>query len=56
MKNDYITIENLSKEIKGNLVLNNINLNINEHEIVGFHGIIGSCKSLLIRSISGLIR
>lgn len=56
MKNDYITIENLSKEIKGNLVLNNINLNINEHEIVGIHGINGSGKSMLLRAISGLIR
>lgn len=56
MKNNYITIKNLSKEIKGNLILNNINLTIKEHEIVGIYGINGSGKSMFLRAISGLIK
>lgn len=56
MKNNYIVIENVSKIIKGQYVLNNINLDIAEHEIIGIYGINGSGKSMLLRAISGLIK
>lgn len=51
----YITIENMSKKIKGNLILDNINLSIEKNKIYGFVGINGSGKTMLMRVISGLI-
>ncbi|CEK36218.1 ABC transporter,Methionine import ATP-binding protein MetN 2,cytochrome c biogenesis protein CcmA,ABC-type Na+ transport system, ATPase component,lantibiotic protection ABC transporter, ATP-binding subunit,ABC transporter [[Clostridium] sordellii] len=51
----YIEIKNLSKKIKKNTVLNNINLELQKGKIYGFRGINGSGKTMLFRAICGLI-
>lgn len=51
----YIQIKNLSKKIKKNIVLDNINLELDKGKIYGFRGINGSGKTMLFRAISGLI-
>lgn len=53
---DYIKITNLKKEIKNNIVLNNINISIEKGLIYGFWGRNGSGKTLLFKSICGLIK
>ncbi|MBU3174631.1 ATP-binding cassette domain-containing protein [Clostridium estertheticum] len=52
----YIEIKNLTKTIKGNKVLDNININLNNGKIYGFIGRNGSGKTMLFRAICGLIR
>lgn len=51
----YITLENISKKIKDNLVLSDINLSLEKNQIYGFVGINGSGKTMLMRVIAGLI-
>lgn len=51
----YIKIQNLSKKIKNNIVLDNINLTLYKGKIYGFRGINGSGKTMLFRAICGLI-
>lgn len=51
----YIKIKNLSKKIKNNIVLDNINIELDKGKIYGFRGINGSGKTMLFRSICGLI-
>lgn len=51
----YIKLENVSKSIKGNLILDKINLNLQKGKIYGFRGKNGSGKTMLFRSICGLI-
>lgn len=51
----YINIKNLSKKIKKNVVLDNINLELDKGKIYGFRGINGSGKTMLFRAICGLI-
>lgn len=53
---DKITINNLTKEIKGEKILDNINLNLEEGKIYGFIGYNGSGKSMLFKAICGLIK
>ncbi|MCB2313789.1 ATP-binding cassette domain-containing protein [Clostridium tagluense] len=53
---NYIEIKNLSKTIKGNKVLDNININLSNGKIYGFIGRNGSGKTMLFRAICGLIR
>ena len=50
-----IKIENLTKTIKGNDILSNINLSLESGNIYGFVGRNGSGKTMLLRAISGLI-
>ena len=52
----YIKIENYTKKIKKNIVLDCINLNLEKNKIYGFVGINGSGKTMLFRAISGLIK
>lgn len=52
----YIKVNNVVKKIKGNTVLNNINLNLEKGKIYGFKGINGSGKTMLFRTICGLIK
>ena len=52
----YIKIENYTKKIKKNIVLNCISLNLEKNKIYGFVGINGSGKTMLFRAISGLIK
>lgn len=51
-----IKIENLVKTIKGNKVIDNITLTLASPKIVGFKGINGSGKTMLMRLICGLIK
>lgn len=51
-----IKVESLSKEIKGNMILQNINLEFISGKIYGVIGTNGSGKTMLLRSIAGLIR
>lgn len=51
-----IKVENLSKTINGVKILDNINLEFNSGEITGLKGINGSGKTMLMRTICGLIR
>ncbi|MGL4731117.1 MAG: ATP-binding cassette domain-containing protein [Clostridium sp.] len=55
-ENYYLTVENLSKEIKNVTVLNNINLKLNKGNIYGFRGKNGSGKTMLFRALCGLIK
>jgi ABC-2 type transport system ATP-binding protein len=47
---------NLNKEIKGNQVLKNINLNLRSGKIYGIVGKNGSGKTMLFRVLGGLVR
>lgn len=51
-----IQVENISKTIRGIKVLDNITLEFNSGEITGLKGINGSGKTMLMRTICGLIR
>ncbi len=50
-----VSIKNATKILKGHTVLNNINISLESRKIVGFKGINGSGKTMLMRLISGLI-
>ncbi|MGD7061077.1 ATP-binding cassette domain-containing protein [Bacillus altitudinis] len=51
-----IVLEDVSKKIKGQYVLKQINLHLNRGKIYGLKGKNGSGKTMLLRAISGLIR
>lgn len=51
----YIDIKNYTKKINGNVVLNNINLELEKGRIYSLVGSNGSGKTMLIRAVSGLI-
>lgn len=53
---DRIIVRNVTKEIKGALVLDHINLELDRGGIYGFIGVNGSGKTMLFRAICGLIR
>ena len=50
-----IEINNLYKYISGNLILDDINLNLKNACVYGFVGRNGSGKTMLFRAICGLI-
>lgn len=50
-----IELNNVSKEIKGRTVLDNISITFEEGHVYGLKGINGSGKTMLMRLISGLI-
>lgn len=50
-----IVIENYTKKIKKNLILDNINYKFTGNKIYGLYGRNGSGKTMLLRAISGLI-
>lgn len=52
----YIELKNVSKKIKGGLVLDNINLYMESGKIYGLKGRNGSGKTMLMRAVSGLIK
>lgn len=51
-----IRVENLSKDIKGNRVLDRVDLSLCSGHVYGFRGINGSGKTMLMRAVCGLIR
>jgi len=51
-----IELRNISKVIKNNIVLSNINYKFESGKVYGLKGRNGSGKSMLLRTISGLIR
>ena len=51
-----IVIQNLSKTIKKNVVIQDISMELQSGTVYGFKGINGSGKTLLMRLICGLIR
>ena len=53
---ERIVITDMSKKIKDNLVLNDINIEFNGGTIYGLCGANGSGKTMLIRSIAGLMK
>lgn len=53
---DKIIVKNATKEIKGALVLDHVNLELDRGGIYGFIGANGSGKTMLFRAICGLIR
>lgn len=55
MIKNVIEINNLSKKINGYTILDEINLSINEGEVCSIIGSNGSGKSMLLKSIAGLI-
>jgi ABC-2 type transport system ATP-binding protein len=56
MQQPYIEIKGLSKIIRGNRILSNINLKLERGKIYGFKGKNGSGKTMLFRAICGLIK
>ena len=50
-----IQIKNLSKEIKGKYILDNINLTFEQGKIYGLYGRNGSGKTMLLRALAGLL-
>lgn len=52
---DKIQVKNLSKEIKGKYILNNINLSFERGKIYGLYGRNGSGKTMLLRALAGLL-
>lgn len=51
-----LVIQDLKKEMKGSVVLDEINMELSSGEIVGLEGVNGSGKTMLLRAIAGLIR
>lgn len=56
MKQNEIKLSNVSKEIKGAVILDEINYEFHPGVIYGIHGRNGSGKTMLLRAIAGLIR
>lgn len=56
MNKYIIECENVTKEIKKQCVINNIDLKLSAGRIIGFKGINGAGKTMLMRLIAGLIR
>lgn len=55
MNEIVVIVQNLVKTIKGQIILNHINLEIEQGKIYGIIGRNGSGKSMLFKAISGLI-
>jgi len=51
-----INLENITKNIKGNMVVQDVNLKLSENDFVMLHGHNGSGKAMLLRLICGLIK
>lgn len=52
----YIELKNVSKVVKDSKILDSISLSLEKGKIYGFLGSNGSGKTMLFRTISGLIR
>ncbi len=56
MEQSYIEIKNVTKKINGNLILDNITLNLDRGKVYGIKGKNGSGKTMLFRAICGFIK
>lgn len=56
MSKYYIEIKNVTKKIKGNIILDNISLNFERGKVYGIKGKNGSGKTMLFRAICGFIK
>lgn len=56
MGQSHIEIKNVTKEINGNIILNNVNLTFDKGKVYGIKGKNGSGKTMLFRAICGFIR
>ncbi|WP_346897652.1 ABC transporter ATP-binding protein [Clostridium sp. UBA7503] len=56
MGQSYIEIKNVTKTINGNLILDNITLNLDRGKVYGIKGKNGSGKTMLFRAICGFIK
>ena len=56
MEQDILVIKNLSKEFKGQKVLEDITMHIPENCVYGLLGPNGAGKSTLLKMITGLLR
>lgn len=52
----HLQIEHLTKKIRGQTILNNISLTMDSGYIYGLQGVNGSGKTMLMRTIIGLVR
>ncbi|WP_233134852.1 ATP-binding cassette domain-containing protein [Terribacillus sp. 7520-G] len=52
----YVRCENVSKIIKKQVILNNIDLSLEKGKIHGIRGYNGSGKTMLLRAIAGLVK
>ena len=52
----YVICEHVTKKIKDNVILNDINLSFDKGKIYGIRGYNGSGKTMLLRAIAGLIK
>lgn len=55
MNSEYIVLKNVTKVIKGQVILNHIDLSLSSGSIIGFVGRNGSGKSMLFKAICGFI-
>jgi len=53
---EYIILDDVSKKIKNQVLLNKVSLSINKGSIATFEGINGSGKTVLLKAILGLIK
>ncbi len=51
-----VELKHVSKNIKGSMVLDDINVELNGGKIYGIQGVNGSGKTMMMRVISGLVR
>lgn len=51
-----VTVNNLSKDIKGKTILENVSIEAPSSRVTGLAGVNGSGKTMLMRAIAGLIR
>ncbi len=54
--NNIIEVKNLSKNIKGKTIIENMSFNIEKGDIYGFVGPNGAGKTTMIRLLTGLIK
>ena len=52
---NILNVNNISKSIQNNVILNNISFSVNKSEIMGIKGRNGSGKSMLFKALTGLI-
>lgn len=52
----YVELKNVSKKIRGSVILDNVNVRFEEGKVYGLKGKNGSGKTMLMRAVCGLIK